>query len=144
MQEAGFSRFDLGIPSTLVPIRRGDYLLPDAAGCPKREDGSDTFGFYMNGGISAGQALHFMMAHYVVGEGRVADRILRAMLARQSQGGFQNGVVNEYPKGIDWTTWDGKPCGYEGYLSDTYRWLQAVLLRDPAFRERFYACLNPR
>ncbi len=54
MQEAGFTRFDLGVPPMLVPVRRGDYLLPDAIGCPKREDGQDTFGQYMNGGITAG------------------------------------------------------------------------------------------
>jgi hypothetical protein len=144
MQEVGFSRFDLGIPTTLIPIHRGDYLLPDAAGCPKREDGSDTFGFYMNGGISAGQALHFIMAHYVVGERQEADKILRAMLARQSQGGFQNGVVNQYPEGIDWTTWDGKPAGYEGYLADSFRFLQAVVLREPAARARLYRPLGAR
>ena len=60
------------------------------------------------------------------------------MLQRQAQGGFQNGAVNAWPKGIDWTTWDGKPAGYEGYLADSFRFLQAVLLREPKFRERLY------
>jgi len=142
MQEVGFGRFDLGVPPMLVPVRRGDYLLPDAAGCPKREDGTDTFGYYMNGGITAGQVLHFLAAHYVVGEGVEADRILRAMLERQAHGGFQNGAVNAYPKGIDWTTWDGKPAGYEGYLADSFRFLQAVLLREQKFRERLYRPLR--
>jgi hypothetical protein len=142
MQEVGFSRFDLGVPPMLVPVRRGDYLLPDAAGCPQREDGTDTFGYYMNGGITAGQVLHFLAAHYVVGEGAEADKILRAMLERQARGGFQNGAVNEYPKGIDWTTWDGQPAGYEGYLADSFRFLQAVLLRELKFRERFYRPLT--
>jgi hypothetical protein len=92
----------------------------------------------MNGGITAGQVLHFLAAHYVVGEGGEADRILRAMLDRQAQGGFQNGAVNAYPQGMDWTTWDGKPAGYEGYLADNYRFLQAVLLRESVFRQRLY------
>ncbi len=82
----------------------------------------------MNGGITAGQVLHFLAAHYTTGQTEAGDRILRAMLERQSAGGFQNGAVNAYPKGIDWTTWDGKPAGYEGYLADSYRFLQAVLL----------------
>lgn len=136
--EVGFTRFDLGVPPMLIPVRRGDYLLPDGAGCPKREDGTDTFGYYMNGGITAGQVLHFLTAHYVVGEPEYADTILNAMLERQARGEFQNGVVDAYPKGIDWTTWDGKPAGYEGYLADSYRFLQAVLLREQGFRDRLY------
>ena len=142
MEEVGFSRFDLGVPPMLIPVRRGDYLLPDACGCPKREDGKDTFGYYMNGGITAGQVLHFLAAHYVVGQSAEADRILRAMLEREAQGGFQNGAVNAYPKGIDWTTWEGKPAGYEGYLADSFRFLQAVLLRERPLRERLYRPLT--
>ena len=30
---------------------------------PQREDGADTFGYYMNGVITAGQVLHFLAAH---------------------------------------------------------------------------------
>jgi hypothetical protein len=142
IHDTGFARFDLGVPPMLVPVRRGDYLLPDAIGCPRREDGTDTFGDYMNGGVTAGQVLHFLAAHYVVGDGGEADKILRAMLERQAHGGFQNGAVNDYPKGIDWTTWDGKPCGYEGYLADSFRFLQAVLLREQKFRDRLYRPLS--
>jgi hypothetical protein len=142
MEEVGFKRFDLGVPPMLIPVRRGDYLLPDACGCPQREDGQDTFGYYMNGGITAGQVLHFLAAHYVVGESAAADRILRAMLAREAQGGFQNGAINAYPKGIDWTTWEGKPAGYEGYLADSFRFLQAVLLRERPMRDRLYRPLT--
>lgn len=60
------------------------------------------------------------------------------MLARQQGIGFQNGVQNVANKGIDIVTWDGTPCGYEGYLADVYYFLLAVLLREPALRERFY------
>jgi hypothetical protein len=143
MEDAGFTRFDLGVPSMLVPVLRADYLQPDAFGIPKREDGTDTFGQYQNGGISAGHVLHFMAAHYVVGEPEPADRILRAMLERQGRGEFQNGVRDSNKRGIEWTTWDGKPSGYEGYLADSFRFLQAVLLREAPFRERLYRPLNP-
>jgi hypothetical protein len=142
IEQVGFRRFDLGVPPMLVPVRRGDYLLPNACGCPKQEDGKDTFGYYMNGAITAGQVLHFLAAHYVVGEGAEADRILRPMLQRAEQGGFQNGAVNAYPKGIDWTTWDGQPAGYEGYLADSFRFLQAVLLREAPMRARLYRPLT--
>ncbi len=142
MAEAGFTRFDLGVPPMLIPVRRGDYLLPDAIGCPQRDDGQDTFGYYMNGAITAGQVLHFLAAHYVVGESAPADEILRAMLKRQARGEFQNGAVNAYPKGIDWTTWEGQPAGYEGYLADSFRFLQAVALREPRLRARLYRPLK--
>ena len=66
------------------------------------------------------------------------------MLDRQQSGAFQNGVVNSYPGGIDWTDWQGKPFGYEGYLADSFRFLQAVLLREPAFRDRLYRPLRTR
>ena len=140
----GFTRFDLGVPPMLVPVRRSDYCLPDLFtngdiyGCPKQEDGRDTLGLYQNGGITAGHVLHFLAAHYVVGEPEKADMVLRAMLGRLAQGGFQNGVRNKMGEGIDWTTWDGKPSGYEGYLADNYQFLLAVLLREPSFRARYY------
>ena len=140
--EAGFKRFDLGVPPMLVPVRRSDYLQPDAIGIPNREDGTDTFGWYMNGGITAGQVLHFLAAHYVLGEGARADAVLRAMLERQARGEFQNGIRDAGGQGIDWTSWDGKPTGYEGYLADSFRFLQAVLLREPEFRARLYRPLE--
>ena len=46
----------------------------------------------MNGGITAGQVLHFLAAHYVLGENGRAEMVLGAMLARQMRGEFQNGV----------------------------------------------------
>lgn len=138
IEAVGFTRFDLGVPPMLVPVRRGDYLLPDAIGLPQREDGTDTFGQYMNGGISAGQILPFLVAHYVVGQPEKADMVLRAMLERQARGGFQSGVRDKRGEGIDWATWDGKPAGYEGYLADIFVFLQAVLLREGLFRNRVY------
>ena len=122
----------------LVPVRRDDYLLPDGLGIPQREDGTDTLGHYQNGGITAGQVLHFLAAHYVVGQPEKADKVLRAMLQRQAQGEFQNGVRDAGGQGIDWTDWQGNPTGYEGYLADSFRFLQAVLLREASFRARLY------
>jgi hypothetical protein len=122
MEQAGFQRFDLGVPCTLVPVLRGDYLTPGALGGPTREDGTDTFGQYMNGGITAAQTLQFIAAHYVVGEDDKADAMLQAMLGHLAKTGFQSRVGG----GIDWNTWNGRACGYEGYLADCFRFLQAV------------------
>lgn len=143
MRKVDFKRLDLGVPGVLVPVPRADYLLPDSLGCPHKEDGTDTFGQYMNGGISAGQGTHFIAAHYIVGEQEEGDRFLKAMLTRQAGPGFHNGVRDAAMQGGDWTTWDGKPCGYEGYLSDSFRFLQAAVLREKALRERFYRPLTP-
>ena len=137
-----FTRFDLGVPPMLTPVLPGDYLQP-GFGAPQRSDGTDTFGTYMNGGITAGQVLHFIDAHYAVGAPARGDQLLRAMLGRQQQGGFQNGVTDSGRQGIDWTNWDGKPTGYEGYLADSFRFLQAVLLREPALRAKLYRPMQP-
>ena len=145
MAQVGFKRFDLGVPPMLVPVLRSDYLQPNCLGLPQREDGTDTFGYYMNGGITAGHVLHFLMAHYVLGDKDLVDRadmILEGMLERQRLGGFQNGVRDATFEGIDWTTWKGKPSGYEGYLADSFRFLQAVLMREPALRAKLYRPLN--
>lgn len=142
MREAGFTRLDLGMPCTLVPVHRADYLQPDGLGIPKREDGTDTFQFYMNGGISAGHSLHFIMAHYRVGETERGNQLLDAMLKRQNTVGFHNGVQNAANQGIDWTTWNGTAAGYEGYLADVFMFLQAAVLREPACGERFYRPLD--
>ncbi|HEY1806977.1 MAG TPA: hypothetical protein VGG42_00380 [Acidobacteriaceae bacterium] len=142
MESAAFSRFDLGLPCTLEPVRRADYLQPSGLGVPHRADGTDTFQMYMNGGISAGHTLHFILAGYAVGEPQKADALLHAMLTRQATIGFQDGVQNEANKGIDWTNWTGAPKGYEGYLADVFMFLQAAVLREPALRARFYRPLH--
>ncbi len=145
IKSVGFNRFDLGIPTFLEPIPQADYCLPSrldpsdrSLGSPTTPDGKDTFQMYENGGISAGLGSHFLTASYRVGRTEDADRVLAQMLGRQLTGGFQNGVVNEYPKGMDWTTWEGKPCGYEGYLADVYFFLMTAVLREPAMQARYF------
>ena len=138
MQQVHFTRLDLGLPCTLIPVQRGDYLLPDGLGVPNREDGTDTFQNYMNGGISAAHALHFIMAHHVLGEPEKGDSILRSMLGHHATSGFQNGVRDKANEGVDWTTWNGAARGYEGYLADVFMFMQASVLREPSLRARFY------
>lgn len=143
--EIGFERFELGVPITLVPVRRGEYLVGDIVfGMPLQDDGLDTFGYYLNGGCMVSDAVFFITALHIVGDGEFGDRILRAMLERQVRGvfanggGFQNGVVNRYPEGAEFFTWEGETCGYEGHLTYSYSFLQALLLREPALRARLY------
>jgi hypothetical protein len=53
-------------------------------------------------------------------------------------GGFQNGVINAWPHGAEFYTWDGTTCGYEGHLTYSYAFLQAILLREPQLRAKLY------
>ena len=149
MEAAGFRRFDLGVPITLTPVPRDDYLM-GLAGCgvPSKADGSDTFGQYLNGGCLVNDAVYFITALHLVGEPARGDMVLGAMLGRQERGafpnggGFQNGVVNEYPHGAEFFTWDGRTCGYEGHLTYSYAFLQTVLLREPGFRQKLFRPLR--
>ena len=142
------------MPCTLIPIPRADYLLPSKPsdiipGLAKLEDGSDSFGQYLNGGIFAGGAILFMAPHYMLGENEYADTILRAMLRRQTEGafpnggGFQNGIINLYPEGAEVVDWEGNPNGYEGFHSFDYWFLQALFIREPEFRRRLFRPLYP-
>jgi hypothetical protein len=143
MERAGFKRLDLGVPLTLVPVRRGDYLA-GVMGTPTKEDGSDTFGHYLNGGCMVSDAVYFITAMHIVGEPAKGDKVLDAMLQRQEKGvfpnggGFQNGVINKYPEGAEFYTWDGETTGYEGHLTYSFTFVQAILLREPAFRARLF------
>lgn len=148
IDEVGFKRFELGVPVTLVPIRAADYVRNLPLYSPQREDGADTFGIYLNGGCTVNDTIHFLVANYMIGESEKADRILRAMLERQDHGafpnggGFQNGIVNRDGFGAEFFTWEGKPCGYEGYLVYSFSFMQAVFLRQTEFRTRIYRPLK--
>ena len=155
IEDAGFTRFDLGVPLTLVPVRRGDYLqakpgepASSICGAPERDDGTDTFGKYLNGGCCVSDAVHFMTALYMAGERDKGDVILNAMLERQRRGvfpnggAFQNGVVDQYPRGAEFFDWQGNTCGYEGHLTYSFSFLQGVLLREPQLRQRLFRPLH--
>ena len=46
MAKKGFKRFDLGVPCTLLPVRKDDYIASgpgNGLGEPAQEDGTDSF-----------------------------------------------------------------------------------------------------
>jgi hypothetical protein len=129
MKEVGYTRFDLGLPGNLIPIARKDYVHLDRRwGGGQREDNSDGFQIYENGGATGCFAYFTLAALYDLGRRDDADRILFAMLDAYEKGSFQgrgaNGMSN------DWKAWDGTPWGYEGFLVDNYYALLAVLVRE--------------
>jgi hypothetical protein len=128
MQKVGYTNFALGLPGNLVPIRRADYVDLDAhAGGPTREDGSDGFEIYENGGATACHAYFTIAALYLLGRKEQGDRMLMPMLdalAKQEfSGRGANGQTN------DWKDWKGGAHGYEGFLVDNYYTFLAVLDR---------------
>ncbi len=121
LREVGYTRFDLGLPGNLMPIAKADYGKA-TLGTPTREDGSDTFGTFENGGASACYAYFYIQALYQLGRRAEAERILWPMMQTFALGGFQNGVGNAG----EWRRWDGQPSGYEGFLADAYYAQMAV------------------
>jgi hypothetical protein len=128
MASAGYTDFSLGLPGNLVPIRRADYVdLDPRFGGPKREDGSDGFQVYENGGATACFAYFTVAALYKLGEKEKADKILIPMIDAFARQGFSGRAANGMT--YDWKDWHGGAHGYEGFLVDNYYALLAVLDR---------------
>jgi hypothetical protein len=129
MKQVGFTRFDLGLPGNLVSVARKDYVdLNPRFGGGAKEDNSDGFQIYENGGATACHAFFTIAALYDLGRRDEADNILFPMLDSFDKNRFEgtgpNGMSN------DWKAWDGTPWGYEGFLVDGYYTLLAVLVRE--------------
>ena len=106
--ELGADDFTYGVPSTLVPIRRGDYMT--AFGQGLREDGQDGFGIFCNGCLTLGLAYYYIRAMTVFGFTTVADQMAREILAGHALGRLVGGVGT----GAEFHTLEGLVCGYEG------------------------------
>jgi hypothetical protein len=128
MREVGYTNFALGLPGNLVPVRKGDYILqnhpPTLYGEPLRDDGSDGFQYYENGGATGCYAWFTVKALYQLGRREDARRIFLPMLAGYSAGDFQG--FDNAGKSRDWRDWNGGCHGYEGLLVDNYLALLAV------------------
>lgn len=128
MKEVGYTRFDFGLPGNLIPVRRGDYTIANhRSGGSQKEDGSDGFQIYENGGASGNYLYYTLQALYSLGRRKEADAILFPLLEGYEKGGFQGFGSNNMS--YDWRTWSGVPWGYEGLLVDNYQALLAVLSR---------------
>lgn len=129
MREVGYSRFELGLPGNLVPVKRGDYVdhegPPERHGVPQRDDGSDGFQFYENGGATGCWSHYTVKALYQLGRAEDARRIFHPMLRAYARGEFQGFGENGMSR--DWRDWAGGCHGYEGLLVDNYHALLAVL-----------------
>ena len=129
MREVGYTRFDIGLPGNLVPVKKGDYVFhdtpPEVHGVPRLEDGSDGFQYYENGGATGCWGYYTVKALYQLGRVEDARRIFHPMLKGYAQGEFQGFGENGMSR--DWRDWKGGCHGYEGLLVDNYHALMAVL-----------------
>ena len=126
--QVGYTRFDMGLPGNLVPVRKGDYVFhdnpPEVNGVPRLEDGSDGFQYYENGGATGCFSYFLVKALYALGRVEEARRIFHPMLKGYADGGFQGFDASGLSK--DWRDWKGGGHGYEGLLVDNYFALLAV------------------
>jgi hypothetical protein len=133
MKEVGYTRFDLGLPGNLIPVARKDYVDHDPRyGGGAREDNSDGFQKYENGGATACFAYFTLAALYDLGRVEEADKMLFPMLEAFAKGDFQGRCDNGMSK--DWKTWKGVCWGYEGFLADNYYAFLAILDRQAALK----------
>jgi hypothetical protein len=106
-RKSGFDGYRFGLPGNLFAIPDED-LVKWQAGFP--------FGYYLNGGVTHSQARHFLNGLYAAGLVTEADEIL----VRLAKGLVDRDVLGGCGSGIDWHTWDGRACGYEGQLTDQF------------------------
>jgi hypothetical protein len=133
MQEVGYTNFALGLPGNLISVARKDYAHHEVRyGGGAKEDGSDGFQIYENGGATACFAYFTLAALYDLGRIQDGDRIFFPMLDAFAKGDFQGFGTNHMSK--DWKTWTGEPHGYEGLLNDNYYALLAVMDREKAIK----------
>ena len=112
-----------GMPSAQQGLPGNLWTIPD-------EDRSDIlqgypFGYYQNGGRTHAQARHFLKGLYVAGLTEAADQLLEELC----YGIVHAGVIGGCNSGVDWRFWDGRPCGYEGLLTDQFGFLAIALER---------------
>jgi hypothetical protein len=142
MHQVGYNRFDLGLPGNLVPVARSDYVdLRPRFGGGTNEDNSDGFQIYENGGATACFAYFMLAALYDLERTNDADRIFFPLMESFAAGNFQGRGRNGMTR--DWKTWNGASHGYEGFLTDNYYALLAVVDRANVGRPRIYRARSP-
>lgn len=130
MKEVGYTDFTLGVPGNLVSVRKEDYTHHDPRwGGGEKEDGSDAFQRYENGGASLNWSYFTLKAFRKAGLNDELAIIEKGIIEGIDKGNFQGSCM----KGgmtKDWRTWNGECWGYEGFLCDGYLVLLAMNPED--------------
>jgi hypothetical protein len=134
MDQVGYKSYQLGLPGNLIPIAKADYITGDHRwGVPQKDDGSDGFEIYENGGATSCHAYFTIKALYQLGRVEEARKLFYPMLRSFAAGDFQGFGPNGQSK--DWRAWDGTCHGYEGFLVDSFLPMLAVF-DEAASRKR--------
>jgi len=120
-EAAGHTDFRYGFAFQLEPIPRADYA-GRTSGEPRREDGRDTFGVFLNGGLSMPGSYFYLEALSKTGHAAAADQACRQMLDSLAAGVFDGLAFT----GTEAYSWEGTPTGYEGMLTHSYHVLLAI------------------
>ena len=110
-KEVGFDRFELGLPNCLVEIPKPIYV------------NAHKFKQYLNGGATPCFAYWYTQALYQRGRRAEADAIVWPMIGSFDKmffNGMRGGNLRE------WHDWDGKIAGGEGFLVDSYLFLNVI------------------
>ncbi|PST82706.1 hypothetical protein C7T94_08605 [Pedobacter yulinensis] len=127
MAQVGYTNFKLGLPGNLIAVRSEDYTHPDKRwGYGEKEDGSDGFQIYENGGASGCFAFYTLKALMKTGKKKEAEDMLLQMMDAFSNREFQGQCAGS-KMSRDWKTWNGECWGYEGFLVDNYLTLYAAV-----------------
>lgn len=125
MVQVGYTRFRMGLPGNLIPVPRRDYAHKEPRwGGGVREDNTDGFQIYENGGATACFSYFTIAALNRVGQRERSDRILFPLLDAFENREFEGTGADQRTN--DWRKWDGTAEGYEGFLVDNYYALLAV------------------
>jgi hypothetical protein len=149
----GFDSWHLGVPANLLPVRKQDMIqarigidgepIRDHFYWPDDLTEEDAFGYrYPNGTIHPMLVWPYLLGLQVAGLEEEADRILDAMIESAKKGLFMNGIVNVGLGGAEHFYINGKTCGYEGYLPESYNFLMAAFTRNPLNRDKLLAPLR--
>ena len=103
-------------------VSKGDRVgdVMEMCGEPLREDGRDTFGVFVNGGMSPPGAYFYLRALSMMGFG-IADKMCAQILDSFAARLFDGGAW----AGTEAWSWEGLRTGYEGTLSHSYHVLLA-------------------
>ena len=127
MEQMGLKDFKLGLPGNIIPVIKLDYVSINnnkRFGASDKEDGSDGFQIYENGGLSLNWTYYTLKALEIAGLENEYNRVSTDLLYGINKGVFQGYVTKD--KTNDWRKWNGESWGYEGYLCDGYLALMAI------------------
>ena len=147
LEKSGFKMLEIGLPLNLRPIPPS-LMLQGYGG--KKEDGSDTFHKYLNGGACVSNTSFWLLANYISGRKDRADQVLDAMLERQRKGvfpnggAFQNGIIDRAGAGAEFFDWEGNTTGYEGHLVYSWAWMHALFAREGIYQAKVLQPLKSR